>query len=46
MTLWHVSVLALIAGVLGGVARYKAQGDRFATADRTLADRFQTGDLM
>ena len=39
MTLWNVAVLALILGVMGGVVRYKVQADRFATVDRTLAER-------
>ena len=39
MTLWNVAVLALILGVLGVVVRYKVQADRFATVDRTLAER-------
>src|SRR2546423_4968504 len=39
MTLWNVAVLALILGALGGVVRYKAQADLFATVDRTLAER-------
>src|SRR2546430_9977212 len=39
MTLWNVAVLALILGALGGVVRYKVQADRFATVDRTLAER-------
>src|SRR5436309_14800577 len=46
MTLWNVAVLALILGVLGGVVRYKVQADRFATVDRTLAERaHQAGRL-
>jgi signal transduction histidine kinase len=39
MTLWNVAVLALILGALGGVVRYRVQADRFATVDRTLAER-------
>lgn len=39
MTLWNVAVLALILGAMGGVVRYKVQADRFATVDRTLAER-------
>src|SRR5437763_11756676 len=39
MTLWNVAVLALILGALGVVVRYKVQADRFATVDRTLAER-------
>ena len=39
MTLWNVAVLALILGALGGVVRVKVQTDRFATVDRTLAER-------
>ena len=39
MTLWNVAVLALILGALGGVVRYQVQADRFATVDRTLAER-------
>ncbi len=39
LTLWNVAVLALIVGVLGGVVRFKVQADRFATVDRTLAER-------
>jgi signal transduction histidine kinase len=39
MTLWNVAVLALILGCLGGVVRVKVQADRFATVDRTLAER-------
>jgi hypothetical protein len=34
-----VAVLALILGVMGGVVRYRVQADRFATVDRTLAER-------
>src|SRR5262245_32898873 len=39
MTLWNVAVLALILGAMGGVVRYRVQADRFATVDRTLAER-------
>ena len=39
LTLWNVAVLALILGVMGGVARYRVQADRFAMVDRTLAER-------
>lgn len=39
MTLWNVAVLALILGTMGGVVRYRVQADRFATVDRTLAER-------
>ena len=39
MTLWNVTVLALILGAMGGVVRYRVQADRFATVDRTLAER-------
>lgn len=39
MTLWNVAVLALILGALGAVVRYRVQADRFATVDRTLAER-------
>src|SRR5436305_9844359 len=39
MTLWNVAVLALIVGAMGGVVRYQVQADRFATVDRTLAER-------
>lgn len=39
MTLWNVAVLTLILGASGGVVRYQVQADRFATVDRTLAER-------
>ncbi len=39
MTLWNVAAPPLILGALGGVMRYKLQGDRFATVDRILAER-------
>jgi heavy metal sensor kinase len=39
MTLWNVAVLALILGAMGAVVRYTVQADRFATVDRTLAER-------
>ena len=39
LTLWNVAVLALILAAFGGVVRYKVQADRFATVDRTLAER-------
>ena len=39
MTLWNVTVLALILGALGGVVRYEVQADLFAAVDRTLAER-------
>ncbi len=39
MTLWNVTVLALILGGMGGVVRYMVQTDLFARVDRTLAER-------
>lgn len=46
MTLWNVAVLALILIALGGVVRYKAQSDRFAAVDRTLAERAHANQAM
>jgi heavy metal sensor kinase len=46
MTLWNVAVLTLILVVLGGVVRYKAQADRLAAVDRTLAERAHTNQAM
>ena len=39
MTLWIVTVLALIRGVMGDMVRYRVQADRLAMVDRTLAER-------
>ena len=44
MTLWNVAVLALILGARGGAVRYTVRADRFATVDRTLAERFDRVD--
>ncbi|MGV3616774.1 MAG: sensor histidine kinase [Fimbriimonas sp.] len=46
MTLWNVAVLALILGSLGVVVRYRVRADRFATVDRTLAERAHANQAL